>query len=149
MLNCISRRPEWGSCQRENDKRVNSGPAPQWRSPESLSRVRREVTVRVTGGEKPRGEYGSAGPGREGQADPLSVSDLEKAVLAWGARCAAALGRGLTCNSGDGKKTAGKRCTPVPTPSAAALNQIRHSPYHWAVFLTWAVCGPWRRWLLT
>ena len=55
--------------------------------------MRREVTVRVTGGEKPRGEYGSAGPGREGQADPLSVSDLEKAVLAWGARCAAALAR--------------------------------------------------------
>lgn len=64
-----------------------------------------------------------------GQADPLSVSDLEKAVLAWGARRAAALGWGLTCNSGDGKKTSGKRLTPMPTPSAAALNQIRHRPY--------------------
>lgn len=87
------------------------------------------MTVRVTGRVKTRGEYGSAGPGREGQADPLSVSDLEKVVLAWGARRAAALGWGLTCNSGDGKKTAGKRLTPVPSPSAAALSQIRHRPY--------------------
>ena len=33
---------------------------------------------------KTSGQYGGAGPGREGRADPLSVSALEKAVLGVG-----------------------------------------------------------------